>query len=120
MNRPPRLPPAGAVGALLAAIGFGIAAWYGWAWYHVPKWTEQEIVGSVELNLALDLSRLPPDSMPPEAQQRLRAQLRQEVEAQIAAETEEPRSLTMAGLLMGVFGLVQMVVRHRIAQRRGV
>jgi len=118
MNRSPRLPPAGSVGALLAAIGFGIAAWYGWAWYHVPRWTEQEIQGSVELNLALDLSRLPPDSMPPEAQQRLRAQLRQEVEAQIAAESEEPKSLTMAGLLMSVFGLVQMAIRRAIGQRR--
>lgn len=120
MNPTPRLPPAGAVGALLAAIGFGVAAWYGWAWYHVPKWSEQEIVGSVELNLALDLSRLPPDQQPPpDAQNRLRAQLRQEVEKQIAAESEEPKSWTMAGLLIGVFGLIQMSLRTALARRSG-
>ena len=118
MNRPPRLPPAGAVGALLAAIGFGVAAWYGWAWYHVPRWTEQEIAGSVELNLALDLSRLPPGSVPAGQQQRMRTQIRQEVEAQIAKSAEEPRSFTMAGLLIGVFGLVQAAVRTRLARRR--
>ena len=120
MNRAPRLPPAGAVGALLAAIGFGIASWYGWAWYHVPKWSEREIVGSVELNLALDLSRLPPDQQPsPVAQDRLRAQIRQEVEKQIAAESEEPKSWTMAGLMIGIFGLVQMALRHALARRSG-
>lgn len=117
MNRPPRLPPAGAVGALLAAIGFGIAAWYGWAWYHVPRWSAQEITGSIELNLALDLSRLPADSVPPDQQARMRAQIRQEVEARIEHELETPRSLTFAGLMMAVFGLVQMAVRTRLARR---
>ena len=113
----PRTPPPGAVGALIAAIGLGIACWYGWAWYHLPRWSEQEIVGSVELNLALDLSRLPPDSVPRETQERLRAQIRREVEAQIASESESPRAWTMAGLLIGVFGLVQMALRHWLARR---
>ena len=117
MNRSPRLPPAGAVGALLAAIGFGVAAWYGWAWYHVPQWSEKEITGSVELNLALDLSRLPQGSVTPETQDRMRAQIRREVEAQIAKESELPRGLTLAGLLMGVFGLVQAAVRIALAKR---
>lgn len=121
MNRAPRVPPAGAVGALLAAIGFGVASWYGWAWYQVPKWSEQDIQGSVELNLALDLSRLPPDGQPsPEALDRLRGQIRQEVEAQIAAQSDEPRSWTMAGLLIGVFGLAQMALRTALARRHGV
>lgn len=114
-NRP-RTPPPGAIGGLLAAIGLGIAGWYGWEWYHVPRWSEQEIVGSVELNLALDLSRLPPDSVSAAAQDRMRASIRQEVEAQIAKETEEPRSYTLAGLLMAAFGLVQMILRTRWAR----
>ena len=99
------------------AIGLGVAAWYGWAWYHVPRWTEKDIAGSVELNLALDLSRLPPQSVTPQAQERMRTQIRHEVEAQIAKETEEPRGYTYAGLLMAAFGLAQMALRTWLARR---
>jgi hypothetical protein len=109
-------PPPGAVGGLIAAIGLGIAAWYGYEWYRVPRWTEQEIVGSVELNLAMDLSRHPPDSVPRETQDRMRAQIRREVEAQIEHESETPRTWTYAGLLMGVLGLVQMALRIALAR----
>lgn len=116
MKRAPGSPPPAAVGGLIAAIGFGIAAWYGYAWYRVPGWTEQEIAGSVELNLALDLSRQPPDSVPPETQDHLRAQIRREVEAQIAREVATPRQWTIAGLLMGALGLVQMALRTALAR----
>lgn len=116
MRRPRGGPPPGAVGGLIAAIGFGIAAWYGYEWYRVPHWTEAEIVGSVELNLALDLSRVPPDSVPRETQDRMRAHIRREVEAQIARESEGPRNWTFSGLLMGVLGLVQMALRSVVAR----
>jgi len=116
MKRSPGGPPPGAVGGLIAAIGFGIAAWYGYEWYRVPSWSEQEIVGSVELNLAMDLGRLPPDSVPPDTQDRMRAQIRREVEAQIALEAQAPRQWTIAGLLMGVLGLVQMALRMALAR----
>jgi hypothetical protein len=115
--RSPRVPPPGAVGALIAAIGLGVACWYGWAWYQVPRWSEQEIEGSVELNLALDLSRLPAGSVAPAEQARMRAQIRREVEAQIAKAADEPRQYTMAGLLITVFGLVQMALRMGLARR---
>lgn len=111
MRRPAKAPPPGAVGALIAAIGFGVACWYGWAWYQVPRWSEQEIEGSVELNLALDLSRLPPGGVTSQMKDRMRAQIRRELEEQISGESDEPRQLTMAGLLMALFGLVQMAVR---------
>lgn len=117
MNRRSDMPAPGAVGALIAAIGFGVAVWYGWEWYHVPRWSEQEIVGSVELNLALDLSRQPPDSLTAEARDQLRAQIRREVEAQIAREVEEPRGYTLAGLAIGMFGLLQMALRTWLGRR---
>lgn len=109
-------PPPGTVGGLIAAIGFGVAAWYGYEWYRVPRWTEAEIVGSVELNLALDLSRVPPESVPRETQDRMRAQIRREVEAQIARESETPRAWTISGLLVGLLGLVQMALRTVLAR----
>lgn len=119
MKPAPRTPPPGAVGALLAALGFGIACWYGWAWYHLPPWLEQDTRRSVELNLALDLSRRSADSDPvtPQEQDRLRARIRQEVESEIAKEREEARGYTFAGLVIGVFGLLQMTVRNWLARR---
>lgn len=116
MSAPSRTPPAGAVGALLAAIGFGVAGWYGWAWYQLPRWSEYEITGSVELNLALDLSYRPADSITPQEKDRMRAQIRREVEAEIEKERETPRSYTYAGLIIGLFGLAQMAIRSRLAR----
>lgn len=112
-----RTPPPGAVGAAVAAIGLGVAAWYGWAWYQVPRWSEAELRASVELNLALDLSRLPQGSVDTPTQERMRAQIRRELEAEIEKEVEEPRELTLAGLLMAFFGFVQMGVRSWLARR---
>lgn len=117
MTPAPRTPPPGAVGALLAAIGFGVAAWHGWAWYQTPRWSESEIAGSVELNLALDLSRRPPGSVAPQVLEQMRVQIRREVEAEIDKERETPRGYTWAGLAIGLFGLVQMAVRTRLARR---
>lgn len=102
---------------LVAAVGFGIAGWYGWEWYHLPRWSEPDIAASVELNLALDLARLPPDSVPPETQDRMRMQVRREVLEQIARESEQPRGYTLAGLAIGFFGLVQFAVRSWLARR---
>ena len=116
MKRSTGGPPPGAVGGLIAAIGLGIAAWYGYEWSRVPRWTEAEIVGSVELNLALDLSRQPPGSVPPETQDRMRAQIRREVEAQIEREVETPRAWTFSGLLMGALGLAQLALRTALAR----
>lgn len=119
MNRRPGAPPPGAVGALVAAVGFGMACWYGWAWYQLPRWSEQDLRASIEMNLALDLSRRSANSEPvtPQEQDRLRAQVRQEVEAEIAKEREEPRGYTVGGLVIGVFGLLQMMLRTWLARR---
>lgn len=116
MNQSRRTPPPGAVGALVAALGFGLACWNGWDWYQLPRWTEQDIVASVELNLALDQSRLPPDSLTPQMQQRMRIALRREVEEQIAQETKQPREFTIAGLVIGLFGLMQFALRTWLAR----
>lgn len=112
MNATQRVPAGGAVGGLMIAVGLGIALWFGWDWYHAPRWTESEIQASVELNLALDLSRLPEDSINELQKAEMRNRIRQEVEAEIATETAEPRGFTFAGLIIAVFGLIQMRVRR--------
>ena len=117
MNRSPGSPPPGAVGALIAAIGFGVAAWYGWDWYQLPKWSEADIRASAELNLALDLSRNPQAAPTVEAQDLLRQRIRHELTTEIERERETPRGYTLAGLVMGFFGLAQMLIRTWLARR---
>lgn len=119
MNPTLRTPPAGAVGALLAAFGLGIALWHGWDWYHLPRWSPAEIEQSVELNLVLDLRRTGTTMPDPAQADAMRARIREELEAEIAREQETPRGYTLAGLVIALFGLGQMLIRTATARRRG-
>ena len=112
MNGARRVGPGGGAGALMIAFGLGLALWFGWDWYHLPRWSEQEIQGSVELNLAMDLSRQPEGSVSDAEKTRMRSSIRREIEAEIAREAEEPRGYTFAGLIIAVLGLVQMRIRR--------
>ena len=116
MNPGQRTRFGGGAGALMIAFGLGVALWYGWDWYHIPKWSEQEIQNSVELNLQLDLARLGESAVSQAEKNRLRESIRLEVEAEIAKETEKPRGYTYAGLMIAVLGLVQMQVRRWLMQ----
>lgn len=105
-----RTPPRGATGALLAAIGLGLAGWFGWDWHQLGRWSEDELRASVELNLALDLARDPDAATTVEAQDRLRRQIRLELRDQIEREVGTPRSYTLAGLMMAALGLAQIAL----------
>lgn len=118
MNGARKLAPAGATGALVATIGLGVSGWFGWDWYQLGRWTEDELRASVELNLALDLARDPDRATTVEAQNALRREIRLELLEQIELEVETPRSYTMAGLMMTGFGLLQMVLRIWVTRRR--
>ncbi|MGQ0619433.1 MAG: hypothetical protein ACT4QA_05880 [Panacagrimonas sp.] len=118
MNPPRRSPPPGAVGAIVAALGFGVACWYGWDWYQIPRWTEAQIEQSVELNFVLDLKRTGAEPPSPDAAQAMREHIRSDLRAEIAKERELPRDYTLAGLVIGLFGLAQMFVRMALARRR--
>lgn len=110
-----RIPLSGAAGGLMIAFGLGVALWFGWDWYHLPKWSEEEIRASVELNLQLDLSRISREVGEAELSD-MRASIREEVEAEIARESEEPRGFTIAGLVIAALGLLQMRIRSWLAR----
>lgn len=117
MNPVRRAPPPYATGALITAIGLGVAAWYGWDWYRLGQWSETELRASVELNLALDLAREPDRATTVAAQDRLRQQIRLELVDQIEAEAETPRRYALAGLMMAGLGLLHASVRAWLARR---
>ena len=102
---------------IAAAIGLGLCAYYGEHWYRLPQYSEEDLRGSVELNLALDLERRGPEHQPsPEEQERLRQQIRSEIDADIARERKDVHQGFATAMLMLLFGGGYLAWRLR--QRR--
>jgi hypothetical protein len=113
----PRLAPPGATGALIAAIGFGAALWFGWERFHLRAWTPTEIEQSVDLNLALDLSKRQGPALSDGEVQLLREDIREEVRMNIARDRERPGSYMLIGLLVGLIGVGQAAVSYMLRPR---
>lgn len=108
------------ISALLFAAGLGMAMWYGVAWYEIPAWSQAEIEQSVELNLAMDLSRRGALRQPDvEALARLRAQVRAEVEAEIDRERRAVQAPFAIGLLLSVATFGHLLAGALAARRAG-
>lgn len=104
--------------ALLFAVGLGMLMFYGHAWWRLPHYSADDIEQSVELNLAIDLQRRGSSGgFSPEQVERLRAQVRNEVLAAIAADEHEALRYLGIGLLLTVMGLAQMWLLSRMAAR---
>ena len=95
---------------LILLAGLGIAGYYGFAWYQLPKWSDQEIEQSVELNLAMDVARMGPQLKPEgEKLDQLRALVRQEVRGEIQRELKTAQLRFSVGLVAIVIGLGQLM-----------
>ena len=91
---------------LLAALGVGLAGYYGEQRWRLPQWNEGEILQSVELNLAIELQRRGPHLQPaPERLEELRRTLRAEVEAEIRRDRYQLDRWIGLGLVLIVLGL---------------
>lgn len=99
---------------IAAALGLGLGAYYGELWWRLPQYSEQDLQASVELNLAMDLERRGPQLQPsPEDRERLRQQIRQEIDADIARERREAQQGFASAMLMLLFGGGYLALRLR-------
>jgi hypothetical protein len=90
---------------LIAVAGLSLSAYYGYAWTQLPAYSEAEIEASVELNLAIDLSRRGPHLQPDEAGlERLREQVRAEVIGDLDQARDTVQRRLGIGLLLLVVG----------------
>ncbi len=106
MSLPPRRPLFASLPSLLLALGVGLCGYYGYAWYQLPVYNETDIAASTELNLQIDLQRRGPNLQPDaEGLDRMREQVRAEVEAEIGRERETIERRFGIGLIALVVGL---------------
>lgn len=112
------------VAFLLVAAGVGLC---GYAALHWPRFSEEDLQASAELNLQMDLARRQLPAPPAEELERMRTQVRaeveQEVQRKLGPERERLRSLGVVGVVLLALGVVQLVLGRTIsiarAQRDG-
>lgn len=97
----------------ILAIGVALCGYYGHAWWTLPDYSEADIEASVELNLAMDLSRRGPHLQPDAARlEQLRSQVRAEIEGSLRQQVETIQLRFGIGLLCLVIGLSHVLTRQ--------
>lgn len=95
----------------LAAVGIGLCGWSGLRYRELPSYSEADIEASTEANLAIDLARMGERLQAGNADHtRLRAQVRREVEQDIAGERASAREVLRLGLMCLVAALGSWVL----------
>ena len=95
---------------LLAAGGIGLCGYAGLQWFQLPHFNEDDLKASTELNLQLDLAQRKEQTPPqPEELDRMRQQVRQEVEDEIAQDRKAVLTRLALGAALLLFALGQWV-----------
>jgi Flp pilus assembly protein TadB len=95
---------------VLAAAGVGLCGYAALLWHELPRYSEQDLQASAELNLALDLARS--ETRQPLTMEQLderRKQVRAEIDQSLAAERARVERWLAAGLALLVVALGQFV-----------
>ena len=113
-------PTLSAFPAALFLAGLGLTMNYGYALWKMPAYSETDVEQSVELNLAMDLRRLPPSSALAVSElDRRRATLREEIRTEIRRERREAMQALAGGLGALVLSVGQFVwLRHGASKPR--
>jgi hypothetical protein len=98
---------------LLAAAGLGLCGYAALQWRELPRFSEEDLKASTELNVQLDLARQGIQTPPPADElNRLRQQVRAEVEQELAAGRQRVLAWLMGGLAMlGAAGIQFAIAR---------
>jgi hypothetical protein len=113
MSAAPRMKLTGFTAAMMM-VGVVLTGHYGTAWYELPKYSEDDIAISAMLNVQMDLQR---QNLPPPAAtelERLRLQVRNEIQADIAKAEREIHTGFAVGLVALVLGIGQAILSRRL------
>lgn len=102
------------IAILFAAVGFSLSAYGAWKLQKLPVYTEQDLALAAELNLSIDLARLPPERQPTAEQL---PEMRAAVAREIGGNIEQQRKLINSWIQTG-FVLIGMAILQALLQRR--
>lgn len=105
------------VAVLFAAAGLGLSLYGGYRLQTMPVYSEKDLDLATELNLSLDLARIPADRQPPaEELPKLREGVRAEVEADMSRDRNLAKSWLQTGLVLLAMSVMQVLLQHWTAR----
>ncbi len=105
------------VALLFAALGLGLSLYGGYRLQTLPVYTDKDLDLATELNLSLDLARIPTDRQPPaEELPKLREAIRSEVSAETGRERNLAKSWLQTGLVLLGMALMQVLLQRWTAR----
>ena len=105
------------VALLLAVVGLGLSLYAGYQLQTMPVYSEKDLDLATELNLSLDLARIPPDHQPPaEELPKLREAVRAEVEADLGRQRNLVKSWLQTGLVLLGMAVMQVLLQRWTAR----
>ena len=101
------------VALLFAAVGLGLCLYSAYRLQTLPVYSDQEIDLATELNMSLDLARIPLDKQPPaEDLPKLREGIRSEVVAEMGRERGLVKSWLQTGFVLLLMALMQVLLQR--------
>ncbi|WP_293389634.1 hypothetical protein [Nevskia sp.] len=105
------------VALLFAVAGLGLSLYGGYRLQTMPVYSEKDLELATELNLSLDLARIPPDRQPPaEELPKLREGVRAEVEADMSRDRNLAKSWLQTGLVLLAMSVLQVLLQRWTAR----
>ena len=101
------------VALLFAAIGLGLSLYGAYRLQTLPVYSDKDLDLATELNLSLDLARLPSDRQPPaEELPKLREAVRSEVTTAMNRDRDLAKSWLQTGFVLMLMALMQAALQR--------
>lgn len=100
---------------LFAVIGLSLSGYGAYKLYRLPVYSEQDLDLAAELNLSIDLARLPPERQPKaEALPQMRAEVRSEISRNLDQQRKLVQSWIQTGLVLVGMAILQALLQRRL------
>lgn len=103
------------VAILFAVVGLSLSGYGAYRLQQLPVYSEQDLDLAAELNLSIDLARLPPDRQPKaEALPQMRADVRSEISRNLDQQRKLVQSWIQTGLVLVGMAILQALLQRRL------
>lgn len=103
------------IAVLFAVVGLSLSGYGVYRLQKLPVYSEQDLDLAAELNLSIDLARLPPDQQPKaEALPAMRASVRREISGNLEQQRKLIQSWIQTGLVLIGMAALQALLQRRL------